>query len=191
MLSQSSYCAVCGGHQEFHDENRSMTLNVRGEDIEVSFPVRICHNCETELAVNGADPVDLAYSIYRRKKGLLEPADIVAIRQKYGLTQRSLARLIGMSEATLNRYEKGAIQDTTHDTVLRAFDNQEVLLEALGRRGHLLSRDQLDIARGAIGAKPKPRRKEVSVSTEFVTVHEYILETGSTWGYGKAQRLEI
>lgn len=37
----------------------------------------------------------------------LTPQDIKDIRAKYGLSQRSFARLLGLGEASLARYEKG------------------------------------------------------------------------------------
>jgi len=61
------------------------------------------------------------------------------IRKRYRLSQKSFAALLGMSEATINRYEKGALQDQTHDTAMRACEDPGFVRDLLQRRGHLLS----------------------------------------------------
>jgi transcriptional regulator with XRE-family HTH domain len=50
---------------------------------------------------------------------MLQPEEIKAFRKNLGLTQEELAHLMGWSEATVNRYEKGALQEQSHDNALR------------------------------------------------------------------------
>jgi DNA-binding transcriptional regulator YiaG len=47
------------------------------------------------------------FSEYRKLKGLLTPEAIRKLRERYRLSQKSLTALLGMSEATINRYEGG------------------------------------------------------------------------------------
>ncbi len=45
-------------------------------------------------------------------------AEIKAIRESYGLTQRSFSTLLGMGEVTIHRYENGSIPDEVHNQLL-------------------------------------------------------------------------
>jgi len=56
---------------------------------------------------------------YRKAKGLLTSEEIIAIRRKYGITQRDLCLLLGWGEKTITRYESHQVQDFAHDSILR------------------------------------------------------------------------
>jgi putative zinc finger/helix-turn-helix YgiT family protein len=58
----------------------------------------------------------------RRQVGLLTPAQIRAGRERLGLTQKDLARLLRVSDAALSRWETGAqIQQRSLDLLLRLY----------------------------------------------------------------------
>lgn len=61
-----------------------------------------------------------AHAAYRERHALLTPADIRAIREKYGLTQAQLARLLRLGANTLSRWEAGRnVQTAAMDVLLR------------------------------------------------------------------------
>ena len=49
-------------------------------------------------------------------------SEIIEIRNKYGLSQSKLAKLIKCGEKNIARYEKGAIQDASIDLLIRMVD---------------------------------------------------------------------
>jgi DNA-binding transcriptional regulator YiaG len=59
------------------------------------------------------------YNEYRRRHKMLTPTEIVAIRKRYALSHEAFAKILGMSPATLYRYEGGALQDDVHDNLIR------------------------------------------------------------------------
>jgi len=63
---------------------------------------------------------------YRSSQGLLTSHDIKEIRETYSLTQRELALALGWGEITIQRYEKKKIQDSTYDSVLRLFREDQL-----------------------------------------------------------------
>ncbi len=78
---------------------------------------------ENDIAVKDA---------YRKSQGLLTSKSIVAIRQKYGVTQSDLCRLLGWGGKTITRYESHQVQDRAHDSILKKLDNDpEWFLELL------------------------------------------------------------
>lgn len=151
----SQICGYCEAEREFRSEDRVETYTVRGLKLEFPVQVEVCIECGHDLYDENMDQdlVLLAYAAYRSQKGLLQPDEIVAIRNRYALSQKSLAALLGMSEATINRYENGGLQDYTHDSALRLAASPENMRDMLNRRGDLLSPWQRDRAMKAVQAE--------------------------------------
>ncbi len=113
-------CPICGIEKNIIYGEIKEVLKVRGEDIEVTTRVHYCPDGDHSFYSidDEEDKFQLAYTEYRKRKGLLQPQEIKQIREKYGLSQRSFARLLGWGEITIHRYESGAIQDDVHNDLL-------------------------------------------------------------------------
>jgi len=71
------------------------------------------------------------YDIYKKQNNLLTNMEIKKIRQKYRLTQKDYALVIGVGEITVHRFEKGAIQTESVDSIMKLSndpDNMSFLL---------------------------------------------------------------
>ncbi len=114
------YCEVCGREVETKIITRQEIFNVCGEDIEVDAQVMVCAECGEELFNEEFDSATLinAYNEYRRRHKLLLPEEIRKIREQYGLSQRSFAKLLNWGDKTIRRYENGAVQDRAHNSLL-------------------------------------------------------------------------
>lgn len=114
------YCEVCGREVETKIITRKEVFNVCGEDIEVDAKVMVCAECGEELFNEELDSATLinAYNEYRRRHKLLLPEEIRSIREQYGLSQRSFAKLLNWGDKTIRRYENGAVQDRAHNSLL-------------------------------------------------------------------------
>lgn len=114
------YCEVCGREVETKIITRRESFNVCGEDIEVDAQVMVCAECGEELFNEELDSATLinAYNEYRRRHKLLLPEEIRKIREQYGLSQRSFAKLLNWGDKTIRRYENGAVQDRAHNSLL-------------------------------------------------------------------------
>ena len=122
---KGGFCPDC---EEYTDVTLGMekeVYNVRGEPIEIEAEIAICQKCGASIFDEERDSRNLgiAYSRYREKHNLLSPDEICRTREKYGLSQRALSRLLGWGEITVHRYESGAIQDNVHDTTLRLIED--------------------------------------------------------------------
>lgn len=114
------YCDACGKEVETRVIYRQETFNVCGEDITVEAQVLVCAECGEELFCEELDSATLvnAYNEYRRKHKLLLPDEIKKIREQYGLSQRSFAKLLNWGDKTICRYENGSVQDKAHNSLL-------------------------------------------------------------------------
>lgn len=156
-MSDEKFCPACEDYRQFTIENRDETYTVRGRAITVATAVEVCTTCEESLFDEYRDTELLqeAYGKYREEEGLLTPIQIKATRNRYRLSQKSLAALLGMSEATINRYENGSLQDRAHDSAIRACENATFVRDLLARNGHLLSDWQRSRAEKALATEPE------------------------------------
>ena len=114
------YCDVCGKEVETKIITRQETFKVCGEDITIDAQVLVCAECGEKLFCEELDSATLvnAYNEYRRKHKLLLPDEIKKIREQYGLSQRSFAKLLNWGDKTICRYENGSVQDKAHNSLL-------------------------------------------------------------------------
>lgn len=121
-------CYECG-NEETKVITKNETLLVRGEDIEIESQIRVCVNCGNEIVDEELENDNLkrAYADYRKKFDVIEPEKIREIREKYGISQRSLGKILGWGEITIHRYETGAVPDLTHNKILKLIEDPEII----------------------------------------------------------------
>lgn len=111
---------------------------VNGESIVVPDIRHLhCGKCgESMLDPEAMDRLwEGAEAIYRERHGLLSGAEILAIRERLGLTQAELAVLIRVGANTLSRWETGRnVQSAAMDLLLR------LLKDVPGTLAHLRTR---------------------------------------------------
>ena len=69
----------------------------------------------------------------------LTAQDVKRIREKYGLTQQGFARLLGLGEASVVRYENGQKPSKANANLIRAANDPAFMRGCLERDGELLS----------------------------------------------------
>jgi len=123
-------CSNCEKETGLELVTKEEVIRVRNEPIKVEVQYSRCVQCGDEVFDPNlnVDPFDLAYREYRRKHGFLQPEEIREWRKASKLTQSELARLLGLGMATISRYENGALQDPSHEKLLRlAMDPSNLL----------------------------------------------------------------
>lgn len=100
-----------------------LSARVNGEDEAVpAAPHLRCPKCE-EVVLRYEDWRQLderALAIYRKKYGLLSADEIRELRERLGLTQAGLARILRLGGNTISRWEAGRnVQTAAMDALLR------------------------------------------------------------------------
>ena len=110
------YCEECGREVDCKIVSKVESC----ENIQVNARVLVCVDCGEEFYNETLDNETLlnVYNEYRRRHKLLSPEEIKQIREQYGLSQRSFAKLLNWGDKTVHRYENGAIQDKAHNSLL-------------------------------------------------------------------------
>lgn len=127
MNKEILFCQYCDKEVEVEYRKQNVISKINGESIELELQIPYCKECERELSNNDLEDYryEMLYKEYRERKGLLQPEEIKRIREKYKLSQRAFSRVLGFAESTINRYELGAIQDNTNNSLIKLADNPE------------------------------------------------------------------
>lgn len=127
LSSSEGICPVCETEREIKKGTKKEIFNIKNESIEIEAEVEYCSICDEYFASEESEEKNFqkAYWLYREGHGLLQPDEIKAVREKYGLGQRAFSRLLGWGEITIHRYESGALQDEIHNNELIFMNNPE------------------------------------------------------------------
>jgi putative zinc finger/helix-turn-helix YgiT family protein len=114
-------CPRCG--TTMADRRSALKVPVNGEEVSVSSALHLrCPKCD-EVVLRFSDARRLqedAIAVYRKKHGLLSADEIRAIRERFGLTQSELARLLHLGANTISRWESGRnVQTEAMEMLLR------------------------------------------------------------------------
>jgi len=134
-----SLCPVCEKSTESALIRRAATVTVRGESFEVEEESIRCKGCgATYETMESPDAVAQANRLYRAKHEFMQPDEIRAFRNRYRLTQKELAELLGWGVASLSRYENGALQEEAQDRALRMAMKPSNLIDLVKSHGSAL-----------------------------------------------------
>lgn len=135
-MSYNYVCSTCRTDIHLVKQNISDTFEVKGDQIEHTYSVFECSKCG-ELVSSPAENDEFLkaiYDKYKSKHGLLLTDEIIAIRERYGISLRDFSKILGMSHITYHRYEKGAIPDPALNNLLRLINENPQNLDELFSR---------------------------------------------------------
>ncbi len=139
-------------HKNIRIIQKEETYPVLGENTTIMANVKVCNDCGTELFDFALDEDNLkrAFLKYKRNHALMTAKEICALRNKYNISQRTLATLIGCSQATIVRYENGNIQNNTHNNIMRMLQKPENMSDILAIKEEELSPKEVRSIRKAL-----------------------------------------
>jgi putative zinc finger/helix-turn-helix YgiT family protein len=129
-------CPSCG--TDMQEKHTKLTLRINGEEIAVPRAGHLrCPNCD-EVVLRLDESRDLqrrAITVYRKKYGLLSAEEIRTLRERLGLTQAELAKLLRLGSNTISRWESGRnVQTAAMDVLLRLVRDVPGSLEYLRKQ---------------------------------------------------------
>ena len=116
-------CPNCGGaNVKTEDKERTFPYGCGDQRVELSVqvPVRVCADCNFSFLDHVAER--LSHEVICRHLGVMSPSQIRALREMYSLNQAQFAKVTGLGDATLSRWERGIVVQN------RAYDNFLYLL---------------------------------------------------------------
>ncbi len=113
-------CFDCGADTRKKRDEYTFTYGVgpHAAELSVTLPIHVCPSCGFEC-IDGEGET-LKHEAICKHLGVLSPREILAIRRMHGMSRAAFAKVTGLGEATLNRWENGIlIQNTANDRYLR------------------------------------------------------------------------
>jgi putative zinc finger/helix-turn-helix YgiT family protein len=126
-------CSNCEKETRLELVTKEEVIRVRNKPVKIELQYFRCAKCGDEVfdPCLNVDPFSLAYRKYRKEYGFLQPEEIREWRKANRLTQGELAKLLGVGGVTISRYENGALQDPSHEKLLRLAMNPSNLLQLI------------------------------------------------------------
>jgi putative zinc finger/helix-turn-helix YgiT family protein len=139
------YCEECNKLVDATKKVMKITHQVKGVDITINAEVMVCGECGEEVSDEETNNEILRriYSEYRSIKGLLQPHEIKRVRDRYGVSQVVFAKILGLGDKTIARYENGSIQDEAQNNLILLADNPENFLKLLEKNKVKLTENEL------------------------------------------------
>ena len=119
------FCPGCFHSSTYTVKRETETINLKGEQYDVSQTLAFCDRCGHELLVDEltTENAQVLYDAYRVRHGIISLEDIRRIPQKYNIGKRPLSRILGWGENTLSRYIDGDIPSKQYSDVLKQILN--------------------------------------------------------------------
>jgi len=118
------YCLTCDKEVDYEIKISAEKRNIKGTEVEINAKHAYCKECGSYLFVYELEKENQikVFDLYKKAQGLLTSAEIIAIREKYHLSQTKLAKCIKCGEKNIARYENGALQENSIDLLIRILD---------------------------------------------------------------------
>lgn len=109
-------------------KEQKITYNVKGTPVTFLEKLLIDDSTGEEIfdpKLEQENDINL-YNEYRKIKGLLLPEKIKEIRKKFGVTQTIFAKVLGLGDKTIARYENGSLQDMAQNNLIKAVSERPI-----------------------------------------------------------------
>ena len=127
------FCEKCHDMVEYYINERKMTKNIKGKEIEYIGKVAICSECGSEIFVADIRDYNLKMldDAFREKEGLISVSEMELILDKYNIGKRPLSLLLGWGEGTLTRYLDGDVPTKQYSDTLKTILNDPEYMKKL------------------------------------------------------------
>ncbi|MCX7903265.1 MAG: DUF4065 domain-containing protein [Caloramator sp.] len=114
------YCPNCNEYVEYKVK-QNLIKEYKGKEVNIVENIAYCKKCGEDLFVEKIEEDNLKrlYEKYRQVADLINPEQIIKLREKYGLSQRELGAILGWGKMTINRYERGGLPSQSHSDLLK------------------------------------------------------------------------
>ena len=115
------YCFDCDKDVEYIVKEISGTFRVKDKRIKATIYEAHCSVCGARMIVDEVQHKNemILFEAYKKESGLITAEELKAIRSRYGLSATAFAKILGLGEKNVTRYENGAVQS---ESVNRFFE---------------------------------------------------------------------
>lgn len=136
-------CPICDG--KIIIKNEINDIEFRKEIYKVHETYYLCEDCGEKIVDTkmGERSTIQLYNQYREKHNLLFPSEITELRKRYGLSKTKMSLALGWGENTYGSYEKGAIPNESHNSLLSLIDESNQFIKLVKARQDIFSEHEM------------------------------------------------
>jgi putative zinc finger/helix-turn-helix YgiT family protein len=133
MSGNTFVCPWCGVDGEATTSEQQICGSIGDKEISETISVWKCRACDFWIQWEGTDVAELRVRLEDEKKdrsyptNMLTGQEIRELRERHGLSRKELELLTGFGEASIKRWERGAVHNASVDTFLRLIDDGVVM----------------------------------------------------------------
>lgn len=118
-------------------------VKVKVKDLEINYDEKCAYDEKSgeEIFVREIEIENdiKLFDIYKKEKGLMPSYEVKELREKYGLNQKEFAKVLGLGEVSINRFENGSIQTVSVNSTISLAKHPQVFKELLIKTSDILS----------------------------------------------------
>ena len=140
--AQNLISPITGGKASLHWEWRD--IEFRKESFHVMVPYYVCEDTQEQFTTTESDGVWMAQlrNQYCSKYGIPYTDEIIAVREKYGLSALKMSQILGFGENQWRKYEQEEIPSLSNGKMIRSIMNPKVFLDLVeSSRGILTEKE--------------------------------------------------
>ena len=122
------------------------TWNFRGEQYEYEHTAWLCEDSGEQFTDDESDTAGFVQvtNQYRAKYGIPYTDEIIAVRQRYGISAAKMSLILGIGINQYRLYEQGEVPSVSNGRMIRSIMNPKVMLEMVESSKNELSAPEYD-----------------------------------------------
>ena len=145
-MYERSYCGQCN-KDVLYDMKKTVFDEFRGIQLNVEVEVPICRECGNRIAMQAIDSniSRIIFRKYRDIMGMTQPEEVVALREKVGVSLEEMTSILGWGRLALKSFEKGSIQTEEQEKVFKRLVSEESYFYELLMSAYSLGRIEKEV----------------------------------------------
>ncbi len=122
-------------------KHEEVEFKFRKEPFKIWYHFYECTHSNEKFTNEQLDNINMnqVYNQYREKYGIPFPEEIIAIREKYGVSAAKMSEILGLGANTYRLYESGDMPSVANGRLIRSIDNPESFISQVEASSHFLS----------------------------------------------------
>jgi putative zinc finger/helix-turn-helix YgiT family protein len=172
-MTEQLSCPACETVREVEPVERDETVSIRGRPVTFRARAWRCRTCQAEFETPAQldGNLDAAREAYAQTYEARSAEQLVALRARYGASQKAFGLILGLGELTMNSYEQGGTPAPANRLLLKLAENP-VFFKAMyavnSRRIGAIQRKRIEASHGFRSADSWPGLEALAASLTAV-----------------------
>lgn len=167
------------------------TWNFRGEQFEYYHTAWLCEDSGEQFTTDDSDTAGFIQvtNQYRQKYGIPYTDDIIAVRNKYGISAAKMSLILGIGVNQYRLYEQGEVPNVSNGRMIRSVMNPKVMLDMVESSANELTQQEYAKITGKI--KAVISESEAYKLNQYETQRIFCAPRGADNGYAQTSLIRL